>query len=112
MAGAEGRNGAVFDLQFDSSRLKQLQEEMITAYSNLINALKEAESEQEYMWEFWKGEAAEQFIRSQNDCFGRLVECSKRTEELLLSLGYAEECFRACEKKVSKIIGEKCIWEM
>ena len=112
MEKAERRSVVVFDLQLDSNRLKQLQEEMITVYSNLINALKEVESEQEYLSGIWKGDAAEQFMRLQNSCFQRLGECSQKTEELLLLLEYAEECFRACEKKVSKIIGEKYLWEL
>lgn len=101
----------MFDLQFDGGRLKQLQEEMITVYSNLANALKEAESEQEYLSGIWKGDAAEGFMKSQNIFFQRMGECAQQTEELLLSLEHAEESFRACEKKVSKIVGEKCLWE-
>ena len=56
----------MYDLQFNGGRLKQLQEEMITVYSNLVNALKEAESEQEYLSGIWKGDAAEGFMKSQN----------------------------------------------
>lgn len=100
------------DIQLDSSRLKRLQEEMITAYSRLTDALKEIETEQEYLYGIWKGEAAERFAVQQSNCFQKMGECAEQTEELLLSLTHAEVCFRQCEKKVSRIIGEKCIWEM
>ena len=83
----------MYDLQFNGGRLKQLQEEMITVYSNLVNALKEAESEQEYLSGIWKGDAAEGFMKSQNIFFQRLGECAQQTEELLLSLEHAEESF-------------------
>ena len=57
----------MYDMQLDCNRLRQLKEEMIVVYSNLTNALKEIVAEQEYLSGIWKGEAAEVFIRTQND---------------------------------------------
>lgn len=110
--GAEREKMVEWSLRFYSNRLKQLQEEMITAYSNLTDALKEIETEQEYLSGIWQGEAADAFLKLQRNCFRSIGECAEKTEELLLSLEYAEGVFRQCEKKVEKITGEVCIWEI
>lgn len=102
----------MYDMQLDSNRLRQLKEKMIGVYSNLTNVLKEIVAEQEYLSGIWKGEAAETFIRTQNNCFMKIEECAEKTEALLLLPEQAEEEFRQCEKKVSEVIGEWCIWEI
>jgi len=102
----------MYDIQLDSNRLRKIKEEMVVVYSNLTNALKEIVTEQEYLSGVWKGEAAEAFIRAQNYCMGKIEECADKTEALLLFPEQTEEKFRQCEKQVSKVIGEWCIWEI
>ena len=101
-----------FDLQFSGNRIKQLQDNMVNSYSNLVSALQEVKAEQEYIDGIWDGKAAETFAKTQSSIFMRLEECAEKTEELLISLEDAEALFRQCEKTISKMIGEICIWEI
>lgn len=102
----------MWSLQFDADAVKQLQEEMILIYSRLLNALKEYETEKEYLSGVWKGESASGFQNIQSQTMQKIKTCADKTEELLLSLEDAENIFRQCEKKVEKLIGEMCIWEI
>lgn len=99
-------------LRFGGYQLQQIQEKMTEAYSMLVDALKEIENEQEYLSGNWKGEASNRFMESQKRCLQKVGECAGKTEDWILSLEWAEDRFRQCEKQISKIIGEKCIWEI
>lgn len=99
-------------VQLDSNRLGQLKEEMTAVYSNLLNALKEIVAEQEYLSGIWMGDAAEAFCSAQKNCLMKLEECADKTEALLMLPASAEDEFRQCEKKVSKLIGEWSIWDI
>lgn len=102
----------MFSLQLDSKGLGQVQEEMLAAYSNLLNALNEVTQKQEYLSGIWKGKAAENFAGSQKHCFLQMEECVKGMEGLIASFQQIEAVFGQYEKKVSKVIGEKRIWEI
>ena len=101
-----------WEIQFSGMKIKEKQEEFMSAISDLYNALKEYEAESGYLQSIWKGPAADMFFDRQKSIWIKIGECTEKTQQLMLALIEAEEVFAQGEKEVCKILEEKCIWEI
>ncbi len=101
-----------WSLRFEGTEIKKLQEEMIAAWSDIYDALKEWEEEKEYLTDIWRGTAADTFLASLKGVWQEIGNCSKKTESLLSGLINVEENFAQCEKEIENLTQEGFLWRI
>lgn len=100
-----------WDILFDGEKIKEKQIELISVIGDLYNAMKEYETECNYMQSFWKGVAAEQFFGRQKSIWENIGKCGEKSRKLLLALQDAEEAFAKGEREVEMIMEENTLWK-
>lgn len=101
-----------WDIQFDGIKIKEKQKELMSAFSDLLCAMKEYKTESDYLQKQWQGSAADIFFDKQNDMWIQIATYTEQTYKLLLALMETEELFAQGEREVERIMEEGMIWEI
>ncbi|MBP3603085.1 MAG: hypothetical protein J6J79_02920 [Lachnospiraceae bacterium] len=99
-------------IKFGGKKIKEMQEQYMTAVSDLYDALREYETETDYLLGTWKGNAADTFSAANRRSCEQLDESMQRTEKLMLALIQTERVFGEGEKEILNTMERVPAWGM
>ncbi len=92
------------NVQFCGREMKEIQEQYMSSITDLYDALRLYETENDYLSGMWKGDAATTFFDGQKKFRDQLSAGMQKTERLIMALMQTEKVFEQGEKEISGML--------